>query len=91
MPRFNLIPLGEAKGRKKRAGRKPVVLGKYTAYIEQPKLKPEMAGRLVLDKDEKAATVKARLYRAAKCCDVKLEIKMAENDVVLFWVKERKS
>ena len=85
MPKFDLIPMEEAKiktARGKRAG----VLREYLDYVGQ--LTKGQAGRLVPGEGETVSTIRRRIGAAAREAGKNLSIKRV-GDEVYFWVEER--
>ena len=84
MPRFDLIPLGEAM-LKSATGKRAQITQEYLGYIEQ--LKEGQAGRLQVAEGETIGAIRRRLGTAAKLAGKNLTIKRVGNEVY-FWVEE---
>ena len=86
MPRFDRVPLGEAKmktasGNSKRAQ----IIAEYVSYIEQ--LGDGEAGRLQAAEGEPITTVRRRLGAAARQLEKNLTIRRT-GDEIYFWAEE---
>ena len=84
MPRFDRVPLGEAKMRTT-SGKRGQIIAEYVRYIEQ--LGDGEAGRLQAAQGETIATVRRRLGAAARQSERKLTIRRM-GDEVYFWAAE---
>ena len=82
MPKFEAIPLSEAK-LKSATGRPAQITQEYLAYIE--KLEPGQAGRLQPAEGETIAAIRRRLGAAAKLSGKPVTIKRV-GDEVFFWL-----
>ena len=84
MPKFELIPLAEAK-LSSATGKRAEVIREYVGYIEQ--LQEGQAGKLqITEGEETGAAVRRRLGAAAKLAGTDLVIKRAGEEVY-FWVR----
>ena len=88
MPKLDIVPIEEARGKSAAGGRRAQILQEYQDYIGQ--LTKGQAGRLVAGAGETTATVRRRLGDAARAAGHKLTIRRA-GDEVYFWVERRKS
>lgn len=84
MPRFNLIPLEEAKTKAASTGKRGEILKEYISYIQQ--LKEGQAGKLQVSPGERVGSVRRRLGSAAKLLEKGLAIKRV-GDELYFWVQ----
>ncbi len=84
MPRFDRVPLAEAK-MKTASGKRAQVIAEYVRYIEQ--LEDGKAGRLQAAEGETIATIRRRLGAAARQSETNLTIRRA-GDGVYFWAAE---
>ena len=86
MPKFDRVPLGEAKmktasGSSKRAQ----IIAEYVSYIEQ--LRDGEAGRLQAAEGETLSTVRRRLGAAGRQLERNLTIRRT-GDEIYFWAEE---
>ncbi len=88
MPKLDIVPMEEAKGRSATRGKRVQILQEYLGYIDQ--LKSGQAGRLVARAGETTATVRRRLGAAARAGRKNLTIKRA-GDEVYFWSERRRA
>ena len=86
MPKFDIVPMEEAKGRSASEGKRAQILQEYRGYLDQ--LTKGQAGRLVAGAGETTATVRRRIGAAARAAGHKLTIRRA-GDEVYFWVDQR--
>ncbi len=84
MPRFDRVPLGEAK-MKTASGERAQIIAEYVRYIEQ--LGDGEAGRLQAAEGEPITTVRRRLGAAARQLDKSLTIRRT-GDEIYFWQEE---
>ena len=84
MPRFDRVPLGEAK-MKTASGKRAQIISEYVRFIEQ--LGEGDAGRLRASEGEPITTVRRRLGAAAKQLDKNLTIRRT-GDEIYFWAGE---
>ena len=84
MPRFDRVPLGEAK-MKTASGKRAQIIAEYVSYIEQ--LGDVEAGRLQAAEGEPITTVRRRLGAAARQMKKSLTIRRT-GDEVYFWAEE---
>lgn len=84
MPKFELIPLAEAK-LKTASGKRAQILAEYLDYVRQ--LKGEEAGRLRASEGETVSTVRRRLGAAGREAGKDLTIKRV-GDELYFWTGE---
>ena len=84
MPRFDRVPLGEAK-MKTASGKRAQIIAEYVRYIEQ--LEKGEAGRLQAGEGETIATIRRRLGAAARQSGTSLTIRRT-GDGVYFWAAE---
>ena len=84
MPRFDRVPLGEAK-MKTASGKRAQIIAEYVRYIEQ--LEAGEAGRLQAGEGETIATIRRRLGAAARQSGRSLTIRRT-GDGVYFWEAE---
>ncbi len=84
MPRFDRVPLGEAK-MKTASGKRAQIIAEYVRYIEQ--LGKGEAGRLQAAEGEPITTVRRRLGAAARQLEKSLTIRRT-GDEVYFWAEE---
>ena len=85
MPKFDLIPMEEAKIKTAR-GKRAEVLREYLDHIGQ--LTKGQAGRLVPGEGETVSTIRRRIGAAAREAGKNLSIKRV-GDEVYFWVEGR--
>ena len=88
MPKLDIVPIEEAKGKSAAAGKRTQILQEYQGYIDQ--LTKGQAGRLVAGAGETTATVRRRLGAAARAAGHKLTIRRA-GDEVYFWAERRRA
>ena len=88
MPRLDIVPIEEARGKSASGGKRAQILQEYQDYIDQ--LKSGQAGRLVAGAGETTATVRRRIGAAARAAGKKLTIRRA-GDGVYFWVERQRS
>ncbi len=84
MPKFDQVPLGEAKT-KTASGKRAQIIAEYVAYIEQ--LGDGEAGRLQAAEGEPITTVRRRLGNAARQLGKSLTIRRT-GDEIYFWAEE---
>ena len=84
MPRFDRVPLGEAKIRTA-SGKRAQIIAEYVRYIEQ--LGDGEAGRLQAAEGEPITTVRRRLGAAARQLEKSLTIRRT-GDEIYFWAEE---
>ncbi len=84
MPRFDRVPLGEAK-MKTTSGKRAQIIAEYVRYIEQ--LGDGQAGRLQAAEGEPITTVRRRLGAAARQLEKSLTIRRT-GDEIYFWAEE---
>ena len=82
MPKFEAIPLSEAK-LKSATGKRAQIAQEYLAYIKE--LQAGQAGRLQPAEGETAAAIRRRLGAAAKLFGRPVTIKRV-GDEVFFWL-----
>ncbi len=88
MPRFDRVPLGEAKMKTARPNSKRAeIIAEYVSYIEQ--LGAGEAGRLQATEGEPITTVRRRLGAAGRQLGRKLTIRRT-GDEVYFWAEEQR-
>ena len=88
MPKLDIVPIEEAKGKSASGGKRAQILQEYLGYIDQ--LKIGEAGRLVSSAGETTATVRRRIGAAARAAGHKMTIRRA-GDEVYFWTEGRSS
>ena len=88
MPKFDIVPIEEARGKSAFLGKRAQILQEYLGYIDQ--LKTGQAGRLVAGAGETTATIRRRIGAAAKAAGHKLTIRRA-GDEVYFWAEGRRA
>ncbi len=86
MPKLDIVPIEEAKGKSASGGKRAQILQEYLGYIDQ--LKIGEAGKLVVGAGETTATVRRRIGAAARSAGKNLTIRRA-GDEVYFWAVER--
>ena len=84
MPKFDQVPLGEAK-MKTTSGKRAQIIAEYVRYIEQ--LGDGEAGRLQAAEGEPITTVRRRLGAAARQLEKSLTIRRT-GDEIYFWTEE---
>ena len=84
MPKFDRLPLGEAK-MKSASGKRAQIIAEYVRYIEQ--LGDGEAGRLQAGEGEPITTVRRRLGAAARQLARSLTIRRT-GDEIYFWAEE---
>ncbi len=84
MPKFDRVPLGEAK-MKTTSGKRAQTIAEYVGYIEQ--LGDGEAGRLQAAEGEPITTVRRRLGAAARQLERSLTIRRT-GDEIYFWAEE---
>ncbi len=84
MPKFDRVPLGEAK-MKTASGTRAQIIAEYVRYIEQ--LGDGEAGRLQAAEGEPITTVRRRLGAAARQMGRKITIRRTGNEIY-FWAEE---
>ena len=84
MPRFDRVPLGEAR-MKTTSGKRAQIIAEYVRYIEQ--LGAGEAGRLQASEGETLATVRRRVGAAARQLERNLMIRRT-GDGIYFWTEE---
>jgi hypothetical protein len=87
MPKLDIVPIEEARGKSASEGKRAQILQEYQGYIDQ--LKSGEAGRLVASAGETTATVRRRIGAAARAAGHRLTIRRA-GDEVYFWTAERR-
>ncbi len=88
MPKLDIVPLEEVRGKTATEGKRAQILQEYLGYVDR--LKSGKAGRLVAGAGETTATVRRRLGDAARAAGHKLIIRRA-GDEVYFWMERRRS
>ena len=88
MPKLDIVPIEEARGKSASEGKRAQVLREYIGYIDQ--LTKGQAGRLVAGAGETTATVRRRIGAAARAAGKNLTIRRA-GDEVYFWVERRRA
>ncbi len=86
MPRFDRVPLEEAK-MKTASGKRALIIAEYVRYVEQ--LGDGEAGRLQAAEGETLATVRRRLGDAGRRLERNLTIRRT-GDEIYFWAEERR-
>ena len=86
MPKFDRVPLGEAK-MSTASGKRAQIIAEYVGYIEQ--LGDGEAGRLQAADGEPITTVRRRLGAAARQLKKSLTIRRT-GDEVYFWAAEKR-
>ena len=84
MPKFDRVPLGEART-KTASGKRAQIIAEYVRYIEQ--LGDGEAGRLQAAEGEPITTVRRRLGAAARQLEKSLTIRRT-GDEIYFWAEE---
>ena len=84
MPRFDRVPLGEAR-MKTASGKRAQIIAEYVRYIEQ--LGDGEAGRLQAAAGEPITTVRRRLGAAVRQLEKSLTIRRT-GDEIYFWAEE---
>ncbi len=84
MPKFDRVPLGEAK-MKTTSGKRAQIIAEYVRYIEQ--LGEGEGGRLQAAEGEPITTVRRRLGAAARQLERNLTIRRT-GDEIYFWAQE---
>ena len=84
MPRFDRVPLGEAK-MNTTSGKRAEIIAEYVRYIEQ--LEEGEAGRLQAAEGEPITTVRRRLGAAARQSERNLTIRRTGGEIY-FWAAE---
>ena len=84
MPKFDRVPLAEAK-MNTASGKRAQIIAEYVRYIEQ--LGNGQAGRLQAAEGEPITTVRRRLDAAARQLDKSLTIRRT-GDEIYFWAEE---
>ncbi len=84
MPKFDRVPLGEAR-MKTASGKRAQIIAEYVRYIEQ--LGDGEAGRLQATEGEPITTVRRRLGAAARQLEKSLTIRRT-GDEIYFWAEE---
>ena len=86
MPKFERVPLGEAKMKTTSGGgKKAQIIAEYVSYIEQ--LGAGDAGRLQAEEGEPITTVRRRIGAAGRQLGRKLTIRRT-GDEIYFWTEE---
>ena len=88
MPRLDIVPIEEARGKSASEEKRAQVLQEYIGYIDQ--LTKGQAGRLVASAGETTATVRRRIGAAARAAGKNLTIRRA-GDEVYFWTEGRQT
>ncbi len=83
MPKFDRVPLGEAK-MKTASGKRAQIIAEYVGYIER--LGDGEAGRLQAAEGETLSTVRRRIGDAGRQLETKLTIRRT-GDEVYFWTE----
>ncbi len=83
MPKFELVPIGDAISRFA-TGKRAKVAKEYIGYIEA--LAPGQAGKLSPAEGETTAAIRRRLGAAAKLASKDLVVKKIDDEVY-FWVR----
>ncbi len=83
MPKFDRVPLAEAK-MNTASGKRAQIIAEYVRYIEQL---GDEAGRLQAAEGEPITTVRRRLGAAARQLDKSLTIRRT-GDEIYFWMEE---
>ena len=86
MPKFERVPLGEAK-MSTATGKRVQIIAEYVRYIEQ--VGNGEAGRLQAAEGEPITTVRRRLGAAARQLAKSLTIRRT-GDEIYFWAAERR-
>ena len=84
MPRFDRVPLAEAR-MKTASGKRAQIIAEYVRYIEQ--LGAGEAGRLQAAEGEKLSTVRRRLGDAGRRLQKSLTIRRTGGEIY-FWAEE---
>ncbi len=84
MPKFDRVPLGEART-KTASGKRAQIIAEYVRYIEQ--LGDSEAGRLQAAEGEPITTVRRRLGAAARQLEKNLTIRRPGEEIY-FWAEE---
>ncbi len=84
MPKFDRVPLGEAR-MKTASGKRAQIIAEYVRYIEQ--LGDGEAGRLQAAEGEPITTIRRRLGAAARQLGRSLTIHRT-GDEIYFWAEE---
>ena len=84
MPKFDRVPLGEAR-MKTASGKRAQIIAEYVRYIEQ--LGVGEAGRLQAAAGEPITTVRRRLGAAARQLEKSLTIRRTDDEIY-FWAEE---
>ncbi len=88
MPKFDTVPVEEARGKSASAGKRAQILQEYSGYIDQ--LTKGQAGKLVANAGETTATVRRRIGAADRAAGKNLTIRR-NGDEVYFWVERRRA
>ena len=89
MPKFDRVPLGEAKLKTARPNSKRAeIIAEYVSYIEQ--LGADEAGRLQASEGEPITTVRRRIGAAGRQLEKKLTIRRTGDDIY-FWAEGPRS
>ena len=88
MPKLDIVPIEEAKGKSASEGKRAQILQQYVDYIDQ--LTKGQAGRLVPDDGETVSTIRRRIGAAARQAGKNLSIRRV-GDEVYFWTEGRKT
>ena len=88
MPKLDIVPIEEARGKTASEGKRAQMLQEYRGYIDQ--LAKGQAGRLVASAGETTATVRRRIGAAARSAGHRLTIRRA-GDEIYFWAERRRS
>lgn len=84
MAKVDFVPVDQAKLLTRRLSPRELVLEEYKGYVE--KLTSETAGRLSMEENDRPATIRNRLLRAAKALGKEIEIRRVKNEI-FFWLK----
>ncbi len=84
MPKFDRVPLGEAR-MKTASGKRAQIIAEYVRHIDQ--LEEGEAGRLQATEGEPITTVRRRLGAAARQLEKSLTIRRT-GDEIYFWAEE---
>ena len=85
MPKLDIVPIEEARGKSASEGKRAQILQEYQGYIDR--LTKGQAGRLVPGDGETVSTIRRRIGAAARQAGKNLSIKRV-GDEVYFWVEE---
>ena len=88
MPKLDIVPIEEARGKSASEGKRAQILQEYLGYIDR--LTKGQAGRLVPGDGETVSTIRRRIGAAARQAGKKLSIRRV-GDEVYFWTEGRKA